>query len=151
LVIEVVPATLAHAEAIDLRPGDAREIAALGVTKRAGLGLSLQRSLWADAYLIESEVAAISGLALGSLLGREATLWLLTGTPVNRHKKDFLRLTRQRLAEVHRQWPVLVNYVHADYREALRWLEWLGFTIAPPRPFGPLGAPFCRASIGEQA
>jgi hypothetical protein len=146
-----VPATLEHATRIDLREGDRREIAALGVTKLAGLGLSLQRSLWADAYLIDGEVAAISGLALGSLLGSEATLWLLTGTPVNRHKKDFLRLTRQRLAEVRRHWPVLVNYVHADYREALRWLRWLGFTIEPPRPFGRLGGPFCRVSIGERA
>jgi len=147
-MITIEPATMEHARTIRLRDGDAMEIAALGVTKEAGLGFSLARSIWANAYLADGEVAAISGLALTSMIGGDATLWLITGEPVNRYKKEFLRLTRQRLAEVRREWPVLIDYVHAPYTEALRWL---GFAIEPPRPFGPLGAPFCRAVIGEQA
>ena len=150
-MIEIVPATMAHARAIRLRPGDAREIAALGYTQEEGIGRSVARSLWADAYLADGEVAAIAGLCLPSLLGPIASLWLVTGTPVDRHRKEFLRLTRQRVAEVRKDWPVLVDYVHADYAEALRWLQWLGFTIAEPQPYGRLGVLFCRASIGESA
>jgi hypothetical protein len=150
-VIQIVPATRLHARAIELRPGDAREIAALGETPEEGIGRSLARSLWADAYLAEGEVAAIAGLCMPSLLGPIASLWLVTGKPVDRHRKEFLALTRQRVAEVRKDWPVLVDYVHADYAEALRWLHWLGFTIAPPQPYGRLGALFCRASIGETA
>jgi hypothetical protein len=142
---------MAHVAQLALRPGDAREIAALGYSKSEALGRSIARSLWADAYLIDGEVAAILGLALPSMTGRLASLWLVTGRPVGRHRKTFLRLCRARLAEVRRQWPVLVDYVHADYAEAHRWLEWLGFTIGPPEPYGQLGAPFCRASIGEIA
>jgi hypothetical protein len=150
-VIEIVSATLAHAEAIELRSGDAREIAALGFSKDEALARSMARSLWTDAYLIDGEVAAILGLALPSMTGRLASLWLVTGVPVDRNRKAFLRLCRARLAEVRRHWPVLVDYVHAEYAEAHRWLRWLGFTIGPPEPYGRLGAPFCRASIGEVA
>jgi ribosomal protein S18 acetylase RimI-like enzyme len=149
LALEIVPATRAHAERIELRPGDAREVAALGKSKVEALCASMERSLWTDAYLVDGEVAAILGFGLTALVGGEATLWMLSGTPVDRHRKLFLRLTRQRLAEVRREWPVLVDYVHADYAGAIRWLRWLGFTIEPPVPYGPFGAPFCRASIGE--
>jgi len=36
----------------------------------------------------------------------------------------------------------LVNFVHADYRRAQRWLAWLGFTLEPPVLLN--GAPFRR-------
>jgi hypothetical protein len=150
-VIKAIPATMAHVGQLTLRGGDAREIAALGYSKEEALGRSIARSLWADAYLVDDEVAAILGLALPSMTGRLASLWLVTGRPVDRHRKTFLRLCRERLAEVRGQWPVLVDYVHADYAEAHRWLKWLGFTIGPAEPYGRLAAPFCRASIGEDA
>lgn len=148
--IVIVPATMAHATRIDLRDGDRREIAALGVTMPQALELSMSRALWADAYLIDGEVAALVGLSTNSLLGGIGSPWLFTGRPVDRHRKDFLRLTRAGVARMRAECPVLVNHVHADYRQAIRWLEWLGFTVAPPQLFGPLGAPFCRASIGEK-
>ncbi len=148
-MINVVPATMAHAEAIDLRPGDAREIAAHGVTKADGLRISLERALWADAYLIDGEVGAILGIGMSSLLGGHATPWLITGRPVDRCRKAFLRLTRARIEELKRRHPVLVNWVHADYAQSLRWLRWLGFTVEAPRPLGPAGALFCRVSIGD--
>jgi hypothetical protein len=150
-MIEVVPATLAHAEAIELRDGDAAEIAALGYGKVEGIGRSLDRSIWADAYLLDGEVAAILGFCLPMMLGELASLWLLTGRPVDRCRKAFLRLTRDRLTEVRKDWPMLVDYVHAEYHEAHRWLEWLGYRIGPPEPYGRLGKPFCRAAIGEAA
>ena len=150
-MITVVPAALEHARAIELRPGDAKEIAALGYSKDEGLRRSMARSIWTDAYLADGDVAALSGFALTGLVGGHASLWLITGRPVDRHRKAFLRLTRERLAEVRRDWPVLIDYVHAEYAEAHRWLRWLGFTLGPPEPYGRLGALFCRASIGETA
>src|SRR5436305_3078906 len=83
----VVPATLAHADALSLRPGDAREIEAFGLTPREALARSLARSIWADAYLIGGEVAALMGLTLSTLVGGVAMPWLLTGHPVDRHRK----------------------------------------------------------------
>ncbi len=72
-----------HASAIKLRPGDAAEIAALGLGKMQAFEASLARSVWADAYLVvdetgRGEVGAIMGLAETSLLGG-ASPWLMTG------------------------------------------------------------------------
>jgi hypothetical protein len=145
--IRIVPATMAHAEAIELRPGDAAEIAALGLCPRGALQASLARSLWADAYLAEGEVAAILGLGLPSMLGRVATPWLLTGLPVDCHRKAFLRLTRTRVELLRREWDLLVNYVHADYAQSIRWLAWLGFEIGAAVPLGPKGALFHPAIL----
>jgi hypothetical protein len=107
--IEIVPATLAHAEAIELRPGDRREIEALGLTPREGLVRCLARSVWADTYLADGEVAALTGLVLHPVVGGVAMPWLLTGRPVERHRKAFLRLTRARTQaccrSTVRSWP----------------------------------------------
>ena len=63
-----MPATLDHARAIRLRRGDARELDALGVDHLRAFESSMSRSLWAQAYLIDGEVAALVGLAVDSLL-----------------------------------------------------------------------------------
>jgi hypothetical protein len=149
--IEVVPATMEHARAIVLRPGDAREIAAHGVTQEEGLRLSLERSLWADAYLAAGEVAAILGCGSNCLLGGYATPWLITGMPVDRHRKEFLRLTKARIEELRTEHPVMVNWIHAPYVESLRWARWLGFTVEPPTAMGPRGEPFCRIVMKGEA
>jgi hypothetical protein len=147
-MITLVPATMAHAEAIALRPGDRREIEALGLSPREGVALSLARSLWTDAYIIDGEVAALAGVALQPLVGGVAMPWLLTGSPVDRHRKAFLQLARARTQAMLAEHGRLVAQVHAEYREAVRWLAWLGFAIAPPRPLGPRGAPFHQAVLG---
>ena len=152
-MIQVIPATMAHAARLDLRPGDRAEIAALGLTPDLALRRSLERALWSDAYVVHDgegaggEVAAIVGLGLPSMLARVATPWLLTGMPVDRHRKAFLRLTRERVERLRGEWAELVNYVHADYAQAVRWLAWLGFSLAPAAPFGPRGALFHRATL----
>jgi hypothetical protein len=147
-VISIVPATVDHARAIVLRPGDAAEIAALGVTQEEGLRTSLERAVWADAYLVDGEVAAILGCGFSSLLGGHATPWLITGVPIERVRKSFAKLAKARIAELHAQYGTLVNYVHADYRASLRFMAWLGFVVGEPQPVGPLGASFCRVSMG---
>lgn len=142
--LEIVPATMAHAAAIDLRSGDRREVEAHGTDKMTALKASLDRSIWADAYMVDGEVAAILGCGMVSLLGGEATPWLITGKPVDQHKKMFLQETRARIAALRREYTALSNMVHAPYTEAIRWARWLGFTVDPPVPMGPFSEPFCR-------
>lgn len=146
-MISVAPATPADARALDLRPGDAREIAALGFGKEEAVARSLERSLWAETWRIDGAVAAISGVAATNLLAGIGSPWLLTGRPVDRHARTFLRETAKGIARMRAEFPVLCNHVHAEYRQALAWLRWLGFTIGPAQPYGPLGAPFCQVTM----
>jgi hypothetical protein len=147
LAIEIVPATFAHAERLELRDGDRREVEALGLTPREALIRSIARSVEADAYLVEGEIAALMGLALQPIVGGVAMPWLLTGRAVERHRKTFLRLTRARTQAMLAAHGTLVAEVHAEYGQAVRWLAWLGFEIAPPRPLGPRGALFHPATL----
>jgi hypothetical protein len=149
LGIEIVPATPAHADAIDLRHGDRREIEALGLSVREGLAQALARSLSAQAYIADGEVAALTGVVLQPVLGGTAMPWLLTGRPVDRHRKAFLRLTQARTRQLVGEHGMLVAQVHADYGEAIRWLDWLGFVLAPARPLGARGALFHRATLTQ--
>jgi GNAT superfamily N-acetyltransferase len=83
------------------------------------------------------------------LLGGVGAPWLLTGRPVDRHRKLFLQETRRGVARMRGEFSRLANHVHADYAEAIRWLRWLGFAIGPVEPKGPHAAPFRRFSMGD--
>ena len=141
-VITRVPATPAHAARLVLRPGDAAEVAALGVTPEEALRTSLARAVWAETYLVDGEVAAMVGLCLSSFAGGHGVPWLLTGPACERHKKRFLVESRRQVRRMLGEAAPLINYVHADYARAVRWLEWLGFTLDAPAKIN--GASFRR-------
>jgi hypothetical protein len=147
-MITIVPANMEHAKAIDLRPGDRREIEVLGLTMPEAFAVSTARDVWSETYLIEGEIAAMVGLAANSILGGWGSPWLVTGTPVDRHTKLFLKETRAGVDRMRAAFPRLSNYVHAEYTQTVRWLRWLGFSIGAPEPKGPFGAPFCLFSMG---
>lgn len=149
---QLVPATADHASRLVLREGDAAELAALGIGQEDGLRAALARAVWAETYLIGGEPAAIVGLGRSALVGGHGVPWLLTGPAVERHRKLFLRESRRQVARMLAEVRPLVNWVHADYRRAVRWLEWLGFELDPPSQlaFGPTGgAPFRRFRLGH--
>ena len=146
-MIEIVPVTMEHVHAIDLRPGDAAECAALGMTKVEAMHRAIGRSLWSETYMVDGEPGAIRGLILPSLTGRIASPWLMTGVPVERYRKSFMELTRDGIERLRPEWDMLVSYVHADYARSIAWLRWLGFDIGPAAPVGRLGALFCPVTM----
>ena len=139
-IVEIVPATLAHAAALELRAGDAMEVAAMGATKDEAFRTSLARSLWAETYLVDGAPAAMVGLGLSALVGGHGVPWLLTSPICERHRKRFLIESRRQVARMLAEVSPLRNVVHADYARAVRWLAWLGFTLDAPVEIN--GAPF---------
>ncbi len=144
-VIARVPATPEHVRALVLRHDDACEVAACGVTKEAAIAQSMARSLWSEAYLVGGEVAAIMGLGVTAMVGGHGVPWLLTGPACERHKRRFMIESKHQIERMRAQLLPLINYVHADYRRAVRWLGWLGFTIEPLVLLN--GAPFHRVIL----
>jgi hypothetical protein len=76
------------------------EIAALGETQESALAKTLGRALWAETYLVDGEPGAIVGVILPSLLGSIASLFLMTGQPIERHRKSFMQRTRERVEDL---------------------------------------------------
>ena len=60
-----------------------------------------------------------------------------------RDKREFLRQSRIELKKLHKEFPVLFNYIDARNTVHLRWLKFMGFTIIKKHEiFGYEGRPF---------
>ena len=132
--IVVAPTTAEHVARLELRPADAAEVAAFGLTRDEALQDSVARSIWSETWLVDGVPAAIVGLGRSALIGGHGVPWMLTGPACDRHRKRFLIESRRQVERMHREAAPLINYVHAEHRRAIRWLEWLGFTLEPARP-----------------
>ena len=127
-----------------MRAADVAECAACGYTDlEAVLREEVAISALCWAVHIDGEPAALFGVApLTGLLGETGVPWLL-GTPlVTRHRRAFIRTSAAYIARMHAAFSHLLNFVHAENTQAVRWLRHAGFTVHAPEPFGPKGALF---------
>jgi len=69
------------------------------------------------------------GALPSSILGGAASLWLLATPDLYPHSRTFIRSARPVLAALGRAYPQLTSIVVASNVVAIRWLQWLGFTI----------------------
>jgi len=73
--------------------------------------------------------------------------WLLSTIHTEAHTREFLRVCREEVIDMAVEYGQLINYVSAENTTAIRWLEYLGFDIEDPAPYGPKCAPFCRFTM----
>ena len=134
----ILPATLAHIEHLrdNLRPGERHEIACLGSTPAEALRTSLAASIFARTAILDGRIVAMWGCG-GSPLGGIGEPWLLTTVDVERVPVQFIRTARDEVGQMLGLFPTLVNYVTAEYRQACRMLEVVGFRLGPAFEFGP--------------
>lgn len=125
-----------------LRPDDAAEVEAFGVSQRDGLRTSLDASLSAWAAYDDGEPVAIWGVAAADIMGGVGRPWLLTTGAVERNKRAFMVTSRNLWRLMRPLFPRWENWVDARYSRSLRWLTWLGFTIGEAQPIGPHGQLF---------
>jgi hypothetical protein len=139
---EVIAARREHVEAIAraVRQADCNECWAAGaVTVRTALDLSLDGAALARTWLVDGAPAALGGITGGT---EAATIWLITTDLVDRNRRAFLQHSLAEFAAVKDRYELLYNFVDARNRRAIAWLKWLGFTVDPPKPYGPFGKPF---------
>ena len=84
------------------------------------------------------------GVSSVELLGNMGIPWLLGTDEMLNIKRQFVRESAKYLAEAHKLYPRLANFVHAGNVESLRWLMWLGFDFDGPIKAGPDGAEFFK-------
>lgn len=130
--IAVVPATLAHAEAIAsrMRTADAFEVLMMSgsdplTALRRGLALSIEA--WAGT--VDGLPVCLFGIVPRSLLSDVAIPWLLGTDEIALHAWAFLRRNRAVVARWRIQYRRLENFVWAGNEAAIRWLDWLGFAF----------------------
>lgn len=154
----VEPLTAAGlAGALDLasrmRPVDAREVWAVGgQTPEEAVRDSLEASLvprgQARVVRLGALPVMLFGVAPCSVLSDAGSPWMLASAEWDAAlsaglSRTFLRRCRGELIGLGREFSRLENQVLADNAAAARWLEWMGFHLDPPAPFGVRGE-LCR-------
>jgi hypothetical protein len=126
-----------------LRRADAEEIwAGTGLDPALAVCFSICSSEpgWA-AELRGEPIAVFGARRAGPGIGIP---WLLTTDAIERYPVHFYRVSKGIIEEIKRRYGLLVNWVHADNKLSVRWLDWAGFEIEPAAPMGPRGRLFHR-------
>lgn len=145
MIVEVVPATHAHAAAVGTmaRPADRMELwSSDRLSPRRAIELGIMVSPDARTALFDGEPACVFGVNPGSMLGGTAAPWMIGTALLERYPLAFLRRSRPVVAAWAERYTSLRNYVDARNTLAVAWLRWLGFKIGEPSPYGIDQLPF---------
>lgn len=93
----------------------------------------------------QGDVVAIGGCAV--LAPTVGCPWLLASDGLMAVKRSFLRDCRPQLMRLHGDFPTLYNEVWAGNTVHIRWLRWLGFTVADQPGTRPHFLPFWRTNV----
>lgn len=139
--------------AIRLREEDWRDVESLvPVRPRDAVLCTAYRANWCVAVrrLHDDLAVAIIGVGDGKEPGM-GTPWMLSAAEFFEHPRAIARYTRWFLNRMFESYQVLTNWTDMRNRRTLHWLEWAGFTIFEPEPFGAYGLPFHRFEIRRSA
>ena len=144
----VLPAEISdiYAVARHLRDGDRLEVTSLGLDPATALRKSFKHAVWRRVAVINGEIAAVFGMG-GNMLSNVGYPWLLTTPAVEKLPVSFVKEGRKQAMEMLSMRRRLEGHVAADYRQACRFLEALGFTLGEPEEIGPLKAKFRKFTM----
>jgi len=126
-----------------LRAADKRELkASCGYGPVTALTLSLKAS--DDAFVLadeqDSPVLMFGVVNAGQDIG---VPWMLGSNGIYQHTRQLKAECKKWLEFLHEDYGLLYNYVHAENPKAIRWLQWMGFTMVQLVPdFGVGKQPF---------
>ena len=127
--------------AATLREADRAEVESLGFTAKDAIRRSYRNAMLRTTYLVDGEIAAMSGLC-GALLDDIGAPYLLTAPIAATVPVSFLKCARTAVDRMLLHRSRLEGYVAARYTGACRLIEALGFTLEKPLPLGPSAEPF---------
>lgn len=136
----------ASQEAVDaigkLRECDEREVyAAFGVGGKVALQVSFEQATESWAILADGCPVGIFGV---TAFGKERGCpWMLANDDIKLVWGFLLRQTREYVfGPMMNGYRLLINYIHAENKVSIRWLEWAGFCVGSARKYGAKGELF---------
>ncbi len=149
----LVPTTLSHIEHVakHMRESDRMEVwASTNDTPMDALTNSVALTDGAETVLIDEAPACICGVARIPRFASVGVPWMLGTAQIESRQLPFLRLCREWIQRERAAWPLLLNYSDARAVRTHRWLQWLGFTLYDPTPFGVENMMFRRFELRGQ-
>ena len=129
----------------DMRQADADEVwASNHHTPLESLKEGWWLSDFSTVVMCDNEPLVMIGLVKRDMLTGSGVVWMLGANRALKYKKQFFTQTKPVIDEMLTICPRLCNMVHSKNTVSIKWLEWLGFTIDEPTPYGPEGELFHR-------
>jgi len=72
------------------------------------------------------------GLIAPTLISNRAYLWLYTPPSIQSYEFVFVRHSQRAVAEMLKEYPIIVGHGMVGADKSLRWLEWLGAKFGAP-------------------
>jgi hypothetical protein len=92
----------------------------------------------------DGEPVCMFGVREPSQLGSVAVPWMLASNKLEFHSKEFLRRSRDMVRVLAAEFPHMENFVDQRNTISVRWLQWVGFSVYYPKPYGKDKLPFHR-------
>lgn len=87
--------------------------------------------------VIEYNCQPIAMFGVSGTKGSIGVPWMLGTDKIQDIRKSFLRECRDYVEEMHRNYPMLTNFVWSKNTVHIAWLKWLGFQFGEAKPMGP--------------
>jgi hypothetical protein len=112
-----------------MRDMDQIECLALGRTPKEALRGGLRASVTATTVMVDGRPVAIMGVVPLSLINGRGWVWMLGTDEVYGHARDFARYAPLMIEQWLTMFERLENIVAVPNRQAIRLLQYLGFTV----------------------
>ena len=119
-------------------------MAASGMDAAKALAIAVAISSRSDAWLVNGRPAAMAGVVPHHEDMSVGIVWMLASDEADAFPKNLLKGNREYVRSLLDDYHILVNFVDNRNIKAQRWLQWLGFTLDEPAPFGLAQLPFRR-------
>ncbi|WP_019406189.1 hypothetical protein [Stutzerimonas stutzeri] len=131
-----------------LRPANIEDVFALAPRLRSADRVELAAQGYADVEIALAESIVLSEEvwafdhggqvhAVGGVVAAECGVpWMLGSDELFTHKKALMTVPLHYIPRWLERFGLLMNMVHAENHQSIRWLQRIGFTIHPAVPFG---------------
>ena len=69
-------------------------------------------------------------------------VWMLGSDELDKNARSFLKISKQWIDEISKDYNYVYNLVHKDNTKSIRWLKWSGFTVDTSRTYNKDGEDF---------
>jgi hypothetical protein len=92
--------------------------------------LRISNTIWIGK--VDGELACVWGVVLPTIMSDRAYLWLWTTEKIKEHPFVFVRRAQIVVAELLKEYSVVVGHTVVGARNSIRWLKWLGAKFGEP-------------------
>jgi hypothetical protein len=97
--------------------------------------------------IVNNEPICVWGVVDRDIIFKSGVPWMVGSELLDKYAVVFLRRCKKQVMKMFENYDNLENHVDARNILAIKWLQWLGFTIHEPKPYGALELPFHKFTM----